>query len=75
MKTKRILSAKSDAIGYVYRDTQSNLCINFGSNGEIACGARPEHLANQKIIVAEKTENGFISHWDRIYPSLKQNKE
>lgn len=74
-KTKRILSAKSDAIGYVYRDKDSNLCINFGSNGEVACGARPEHLANQRIIVAEKTETGFISHWDRIYPSLIKNIE
>lgn len=69
-KTKRILSAKSDAIGFVYRDKDSNLCVNFGSNGEIACGARPQHLANQKIVVAEKTEDGFVSHWDRIYPSL-----
>lgn len=69
-KTKRILSAKSDAIGFVYRDEDSNLCINFGSNGEIMCGARPKHLANQKIIVTEKTEDGFISKWERIYPSL-----
>jgi hypothetical protein len=35
-------------------------------------GARPDHLANQKIIVSEKTDNGFISHWGRIYPSLNE---
>ena len=29
-KTKRILSAKSDAIGFVHRDDDGNLCINFG---------------------------------------------
>lgn len=74
-KTKRILSAKSDAIGFVYRDEKSNLCINFGNNGEVMCGARPEHLANKKIIVSEIQEDGtFITHWDRIYPSLNEKE-
>lgn len=71
-KIKRVLSARSDAIGFVHRDENSNLCINFGQNGEILTGARPIHLANKDIIVAERMEDGtFISHWDRIYPSLK----
>lgn len=70
-KTKRILSAKSDAIGFVHRDEASNLCINFGQDGEVLTGARPKHLANQDIIVAERNEDGtFTSHWERIYPSL-----
>lgn len=72
-KTKRVLSAKSDAIGFVHRDEESNLCINFGMNGEILCGARPAHLANKDIIVAEYQEDGtFVSHWERIYPSLSK---
>ena len=72
-KTKRILSAKSDAIGFVHRDDDSNLCINFGQNGEILTGARPQHLANKDIIVAEHNEDGtFTSHWERIYPSLNK---
>ena len=62
-KTKRVLSAKSDAIGFVHRDEESNLCINFGMNGEVLCGARPAHLANKDIIVAEYQEDGtFVSH-------------
>lgn len=70
-KTKRILAAKSDAIGFVHRDDDSNLCINFGMDGEVLCGARPNHLANKDIIVAERQEDGsFVSYWDRIYPSL-----
>nr|DAE19905.1 MAG TPA: AAA domain protein [CrAss-like virus sp. ctYsL76] len=70
-KASRILSAKSDAIGFVHRDENSNLCIQFGTNGEVLTGARPAHLANKDIIVAERQEDGtFISHWDRIYPSL-----
>lgn len=72
-KTKRILSARSDAIGFVHRDEDSNLCINFGQNGEILTGARPAHLANKDIIVAERQEDGtFVSKWDRIYPSLSK---
>lgn len=62
-KLKRILSAKSDAIGFVHRDDESNLCINFGQDGEVLTGARPKHLANKDIIVAERNEDGsFTSH-------------
>lgn len=72
-KTGRILAAKSDAIGFIHRDSNSNLCINFETGGEASAGARPEHLANKNIIVAEHNEDGtFTSHWERIYPSLKK---
>ena len=72
-KAARILAAKSDAIGFVFRDENSNLCINFETNGIASAGARPAHLANKKIIVAERQEDGtFVSHWDRIYPSLNK---
>lgn len=71
-KLGRILSAKSDAIGFIHRDKESNLCINFCTNGEAAAGARPDHLANKDIIVAERNEDGtFTSYWERIYPSIK----
>ena len=72
-KVSRILAAKSDAIGFVHRDEDSNLCIQFGTDGEVLTGARPQHLANKDIIVAERAEDGsFVPHWDRIYPSLAQ---
>ena len=72
-KVKRILSARSDAIGFVHRDENSNLCINFGQNGEVLTGARPAHLANKDIIVAERNSDGtFTPHWERIYPSLEK---
>ena len=74
-KTPRVLCSKSDAIGFIYRDKESNLCVNFKTNGEATAGARPKHLANKQIIVAERQEDGsFVSHWDRIYPSLS-NKD
>jgi hypothetical protein len=72
-KISRILSAKSDAIGFVHRDENSNLCIQFGADGEVLTGARPRHLANQDIIVAEYNDDGtFVPHWERIYPSLSK---
>ena len=71
-KAGRIIAAKSDAIGFAHRDKDSNLCINFECGGEATAGARPAHLANKDIIVAERQDDGtFVSHWDRIYPSLK----
>ena len=73
-KTSRILAAKSDAIAFVHRDDDGNLCLQFGTDGEVLTGARPPHLANQDIVVAERQEDGsFVSHWDRIYPSLKND--
>lgn len=72
-KTGRILAAKSDAIGFIHRDENSNLCINFETGGEASAGARPEHLANKNIVVAERNEDGsFTSRWERIYPSLNK---
>lgn len=76
-KTARILSAKSDAICYVYRDAEThNLMANFGGLNEVLCGARMPHLAGKTILLAERKEkdNGdfeIITHWDNIYPSLK----
>ncbi len=68
------LSAESDGIGFIYRDIESNLVIDFSNGGNVVAGARPAHLANKKIIVCEPQEDGtFKSYWDRIYPSLKTN--
>lgn len=71
-KTGRILAAKSDGIGFCHRDKDSNLCINFENGGLVTAGARPKHLANKDIVVAENNGDGtFTSHWERIFPSLK----
>lgn len=70
---KRALARNSDAIALLYRDEDSNLCFNFEAFGA-ECGARPQHLANKKIIVAEydqETET-FTSHWERIYQTLNK---
>lgn len=77
-KLSNILSAGSDAICYVYRDPENgNLMANFGDMNSVLTGARMPHLAGKTILLAERVqkENGDYdvkTHWDDIYPSLKQ---
>lgn len=75
-KTGRVLSSKSDAIGYLTRDEDSNTILSFNSNDKfVECGSRPEHLRNKDVILGEMQEDGsIIYHWDRIYKSL-ENKD
>ena len=65
-KIKRILSSQSDAIGYLYRKGNQNI-LSFATSDAVACGARPSHLRNKEIVVSEMTEDGLVTHWDRIY--------
>lgn len=77
-KIGNILSAKSDAICYVYRDTENgNLLCNFGDNNSVLTGARMPHLAGKTLVLTEKItdDKGNVtmeSHWENIYPSLKK---
>lgn len=77
-KTSSILSAKSDAICYAYRDPETgNLNCNFGNLNSVLTGARMPHLAGRTILLAERemSEDGtwkIKTHWENIFPSLKQ---
>ena len=67
-KNKRKLCSASDAIGYLYRKGNQTI-LSFKSSDEISCGARPQHLKGQEIVIAEQAEDGSIqTYWDRIYP-------
>ena len=44
-KLKNYVMAKSDAIGFVYRDEEGNLKISFEASDEIEAGTRLQHLA------------------------------
>lgn len=72
-KTGRILASKSDAIGYLYRDEDSNTVLSFNTNDKfVECGARPAHLRNKDIILGKYNEDGTITYdWSQIYPSLQ----
>jgi len=69
-KLKSIISAKADAIGYLYRTGKkgNETRISFKANENIICGARCNHLSNQDILLAESDPDGKITyHWDKIY--------
>lgn len=73
-KIGRILSSRSDAICYVYRDLETgSLMANFGDDKSVLCGARMPHLSGKTILLAHREEDGSIeTFWENIYPSLKK---
>ena len=73
-KSGRVLSSKSDAIGFLYRDDDSNTILSFNTGDNyVQCGARPKHLINKDAVLGEMQENGeLVFHWDRIFPSLSK---
>ena len=66
-KIKSLICANADAIGYMYRKGNKTI-LSFKTNEEVTCGARPEHLRNEEIVVSELNEKGELEfHWDKIY--------
>jgi hypothetical protein len=66
-KIARIVSAKADAICYLYR-SENKTIANFKSDGDYIIGARPEHLREKEIIVGESDDNLKVTWFpDRIY--------
>lgn len=70
-KIKQITCANADAIGYMHRDKDGNMYLNFKSSDEIMCGSRCDHLKGQEILIAEPVKDGkpgeITVHWDKIY--------
>lgn len=66
-KLKSLLCANADAIGYLFRRGNETV-LSFKSNDEVTCGARPDHLKNQEIVLLQSdTEGNLTSNWDKIY--------
>ena len=66
-KIKSLICSQADAIGYMYRKGNKTI-LSFKTNEEVTCGARPEHLRNEEIVVTEMNEKGELQfHWDKIY--------
>lgn len=66
-KIARLTSANADAIGYVYRKENQTI-INFKTNGNVITGARPKHLRETEIVVADSNEAGDVTVYpERIY--------
>jgi len=66
-KIKSLICANADAIGYMFRKGNKTI-LSFKTNEETTCGARPEPLRNEEIIISEMNEKGGLTfHWDKIY--------
>jgi hypothetical protein len=66
-KIKSLICANADAIGYMYRKGNKTI-LSFKTNEEVTCGARPEHLRNEEIVVTEMNEKGELDfHWDKVF--------
>lgn len=66
-KIKSLICANADAIGYMYRKGNKTI-LSFKTSEEVTCGARPEHLRNEEIVVTEMNESGeLVFHWDKVF--------
>jgi len=59
-KIKSLICANADAIGYMYRKGNQTI-LSFKTNEEVTCGARPEHLRNEEIVISEMID-GVLRH-------------
>ena len=65
-KIKSLICANADAIGYMYRRGNETV-LSFKTNEEVTCGARPEHLRNEEIVISEMIDGKVSVNWDKIY--------
>ena len=65
-KIKSLICANADAIGYMFRKGPKTF-LSFKSNDEVTCGARPDHLRNKEIVIADSTDGTLKVSWDEVY--------
>jgi hypothetical protein len=41
--------------------------LSFKTSEEVTCGARPEHLRNEEIVITELTEGVLSTSWDKVF--------
>jgi hypothetical protein len=65
-KIKSLICAQADAIGYMHRKGNKTF-LSFKTNEEVTCGARPEHLRNEEIVITELVDGVLKTTWDKIF--------
>lgn len=67
-KVRQIVCARCSSIGYVRRDFQDKLFVNFKTAETVNCGSRCAHLAGREILLGERGADGKLAFkWDAIY--------
>jgi hypothetical protein len=65
-KIKSLICANADAIGYMYRKGNQTI-LSFKTNDEVTCGARPEHLRNEEIVISEMIDGVLKTSWNKVF--------
>jgi hypothetical protein len=65
-KIKSLICANADAIGYMYRKGNKTI-LSFKTNEEVTCGARPEHLRNEEIVITEVIDGALKTSWEKVF--------
>jgi len=65
-KIKSLICANADAIGYMYRKGNKTM-LSFKTNEEVTCGARPEHLRNEEIVISEMIDGVIKTSWEKVF--------
>ena len=65
-KIKSLICANADAIGYMYRKGNKTI-LSFRTNEEVTCGARPEHLRNEEIVISEMIDGVLKTSWEKVF--------
>jgi hypothetical protein len=65
-KIKSLICANADAIGYMFRKGDQTI-LSFKTNEEVTCGARPEHLRNEEIVISEMVDGKLVTYWEKVY--------
>jgi hypothetical protein len=65
-KIKSLICAQADAIGYMYRKGNKTI-LSFKTTEEVTCGARPEHLRNEEIVVTEMIDGVLKTSWEKVF--------
>ena len=65
-KIKSLICANADAIGYMYRKGNQTI-LSFKTSEEVTCGARPEHLRNEEIVISEMIDGVVKTSWDKVF--------
>ncbi len=65
-KIKSLICANADAIGYMYRKGNKTI-LSFKTNEEVTCGARPEHLRNEEIVITEMIDGELKTSWEKVF--------
>jgi hypothetical protein len=65
-KIKSLICANADAIGYMYRKGNQTI-LSFKTNEDVTCGARPEHLRNEEIVISEMIDDVVKTSWDKVF--------